>query len=112
MLRAGWSVNRVLAAYCSAMAQRVAGLIERMQVEQEFFITGGIGKNIGVTKRIERLIGVEAVKLPPGSVLDPQIAGALGAALFAHSLHRKAQKDADTAGAATSAVADAGTPGA
>ncbi|MBN1630693.1 MAG: benzoyl-CoA reductase, bzd-type, subunit Q, partial [Thermoleophilia bacterium] len=64
LLRAGWSVNRVLAAYCSAMAQRVAGLIERIGVEREFFITGGIGKNIGVTKRIERLIGVEAVKLP------------------------------------------------
>ena len=91
-LRAGWTVNRVLAAYCAAMAQRVAGLIERMEVEREFFITGGIGKNIGVTRRIERLIGVEAVKLPADSVLDPQVAGALGAALFAHSLHRKAQK--------------------
>ena len=94
LLRAGWSVNRVLAAYCSAMAQRVAGLIERMEVEPQFFITGGIGKNIGVTRRIERLIGVEALGLPADSVLDPQVAGALGAALFAHSLHRKAQKQA------------------
>jgi benzoyl-CoA reductase subunit A len=93
LLRAGWSVERVLAAYCAAMAQRVAGLIERMEVEREFFITGGIGKNIGVTRRIERLIGVEAVKLPADSVLDPQIAGALGAALFAQSLHRKAEKE-------------------
>ena len=94
LLRAGWSVNRVLAAYCSAMAQRVAGLIERMEVEPQFFITGGIGKNIGVTRRIERLIGVEALGLPADSVLDPQVAGALGAALFARSLHRKAQKQA------------------
>ena len=47
LLRAGWSVNKVLAAYCAAMAQRVAGLIERMEVEREFFITGGIGKNVG-----------------------------------------------------------------
>jgi bzd-type benzoyl-CoA reductase Q subunit len=93
LLRAGWSVERVLAAYCSAMAQRVAGLIERMQVEREFFITGGIGKNIGVTRRIERLIGVEAVKPAADSVLDPQIAGALGAALFAHSLYRKEHGD-------------------
>jgi benzoyl-CoA reductase subunit A len=93
LLRAGWSVNRVLAAYCGAMAQRVAGLIERMEVEPEFFITGGIGKNVGVTRRIERLIGTEAIKLPSDSILDPQIAGALGAALFAHSLHKKAQKE-------------------
>ena len=66
LLRAGWSVNRVLAAYCAAMAQRVAGLIERMEVERDFFITGGIGKNIGVTRRIERLIGVEAVRATVG----------------------------------------------
>jgi benzoyl-CoA reductase subunit A len=107
LLRAGWSIERVLAAYCGAMAQRVAGLIQRMEVEREFFITGGIGKNIGVTRRIERLIGVEAVKLPAGSVLDPQIAGALGAALFAHSLHRKAQKERAAAGSAA-AAADGG----
>lgn len=93
LLRAGWSVERVLAAYCAAMAQRVAGLIERMGVEREFFITGGIGKNVGVTRRIERLIGVEALRLPEDSVFDPQIAGALGAALFAHSLHRKREKE-------------------
>ncbi len=93
LLRAGWSIDRVLAAYCGAMAQRVAGLIARMEVEREFFITGGIGKNIGVTRRIERLIGVEAIRLAEDSVLDPQIAGALGAALFAHSLHRKAEKE-------------------
>jgi activator of 2-hydroxyglutaryl-CoA dehydratase len=64
-----------------------------MGVEREFFITGGIGKNIGVTRRIEKLIGVEALKLPADSVLDPQIAGALGAGLFAHSLHRKESRD-------------------
>jgi len=93
LLRAGWSVNRVLAAYCGAMAQRVAGLIERLGVHGDFFITGGIGKNIGVTRRIEKLIGVESVKLPADSVLDPQVAGALGAALFAHSLYRKQSRE-------------------
>ena len=78
LLRAGWSVDRVLAAYCSAMAQRVAGLIERMQVEPEFFITGGIGKNIGVTRRIERLIGVESVKTPGRLGARPPDSGRAG----------------------------------
>ena len=109
LLRAGWSVNRVLAAYCAAMAQRVAGLIERMQVEREFFITGGIGKNVGVTRRIERLIGVEAIKLPAGSVLDPQMAGAYGAALFAHSLYKKAEKTAAPTGTAPTGTTPTGT---
>lgn len=110
LLRAGWSVERVLAAYCSAMAQRVAGLIERMEVEREFFITGGIGKNMGVTRRIERLIGVEAIKLSGDSVLDPQIAGALGAALFAQALHRKAQKEKASAGVPAPEAAGPGAP--
>ena len=82
----------MLAAYCTAMAERVAGLIERIGVEPEFFITGGIAKNEGVVRRIERIIGLEAVKLPADSDLDPQIAGALGAALFAHALLKKEQK--------------------
>jgi benzoyl-CoA reductase subunit A len=99
LLRAGWSVDRVLASYCAAMAQRVAGLIERVGVRPQFFITGGIAKNVGVTRRIERLIGMEALRLPEDSVLDPQIAGALGAALFAHSLNRKVEKEKSAAGA-------------
>jgi len=110
LLRAGWSVDRVLAAYCAAMAERVAGLIQRMEVEPEFFITGGIAKNVGVTRRIERLIGHESLKLPAGSVLDPQIAGALGAALFAHSLQRKAEKE-NIAKAASSTMTGAEAAG-
>lgn len=94
LLKGGWSVNRVLAAYCTAMAERVSGLIERMGIERELFITGGIAKNEGVVKRIERQLGVEAIRLPADSDFDPQIAGALGAALFAHALLKKEQKAA------------------
>jgi benzoyl-CoA reductase subunit A len=82
MLKAGYTKNKVIAAYCQAMAERVVALIERVGVEGDFFITGGIAKNPGVVKRIEKLLGVTAV----GSPCDSQIAGALGAALFAHTL--------------------------
>jgi bzd-type benzoyl-CoA reductase Q subunit len=79
----GWSVNRVLAAYCSAMTDRIVSLIQRLgSVEKDFVITGGIAKNIGIVKRLERELGVEA--LP--ATLDTQIAGALGAAIFARGL--------------------------
>lgn len=89
LLKAGWSINRVLASYCSAMAERVAALIDRIGLEPEFFITGGIAKNEGVVRRIERKVKVRALWLPEDSDFDPQIAGALGAALFAHALHKK-----------------------
>lgn len=87
LLRDGWSKSQVLAAYCSAMAERVVGLLERIGVEREFFITGGIAKNPGIVKRLERHLGVEALKTDH----DSQIAGALGAALFARTLWEKSR---------------------
>lgn len=79
LLNEGWTYKQVLAAYCAAVAQRVVRLIRRIGLEREFAITGGIAKNIGVVKRVEDQLGIKAVKL----IIDPQIAGALGAALFA-----------------------------
>ncbi|KLU61254.1 R-phenyllactate dehydratase activator [Peptococcaceae bacterium CEB3] len=89
LLRAGWSKEKVLAAYCSAMASRVVSLLERNGMEKDFAITGGIAKNPGVVQRIERILGVEALK----PIYDTQIAGALGGALFAKALFAKAGKD-------------------
>ncbi len=88
LLRAGWSKEKVLAAYCLAMAGRVVSLLERNGMELDFAITGGIAKNPGVVKRIEKLLGVTA--LTPK--YDTQIAGALGGALFAKALAEKAKK--------------------
>ncbi|MCP4662936.1 MAG: benzoyl-CoA reductase, bzd-type, subunit Q, partial [bacterium] len=88
LLRQGWPKNRVLAAYCSAMAHRVGSLLARIGVEEDFAITGGIGKNAGVVSRLEKELGVTALK--PKN--DTQIAGAAGAALFARALYLKSKK--------------------
>ncbi len=70
------------------MAHRVVGLLERLGVEEDFAITGGIAKNIGVVSRIEKELGIKALK----PSLDTQIAGALGGALFAKALVEKERK--------------------
>ncbi|MBL7041645.1 MAG: benzoyl-CoA reductase, bzd-type, subunit Q [Pirellulaceae bacterium] len=88
LLREGWPKERVLAAYCSAMAHRVMTLIERVGVEKEFAITGGIAKNRGVVTRLAKELNVE----PLTTDMDTQIAGALGGALFAKALHEKKMK--------------------
>jgi bzd-type benzoyl-CoA reductase Q subunit len=88
LLRKGWPKNKVIAAYCNAMAHRVVTLLERIGVEKDFAITGGIGKNVGVVKRIENELGIEALKTDK----DTQIAGALGGALFAKALLEKSRK--------------------
>jgi benzoyl-CoA reductase subunit A len=85
LLKAGYTKNKVIAAYSQAMAERVVSLLERIGVEEGFFITGGIAKNPGVVKRIEKLLGIKALE----TKVDSQIAGALGAALFGYTLMQK-----------------------
>ena len=85
LLRKGWQVNEVLAAYCSAMAHRIFTLIERIGIEKEFAITGGLAKNRGVIERLMKEIGLE----PMHTDWDTQIAGAVGAALFSYALVQK-----------------------
>jgi len=85
LLRKGWEVNEVLAAYCSAMAERIFTLIERIGIEEKFAITGGMAKNKGVIDRLMKIIGLEAMKTD----WDTQIAGAAGAALFGYALVQK-----------------------
>ena len=90
LLRKGWPKEKVLAAYCSAMAHRVVTLLLRLGIEEKFAITGGIAKNIGVVKRLEDELKLKA----PEPSIDPQLAGAIGAALFAKALIEKERKKA------------------
>ncbi len=63
----------------SAVAQRVVQMAHTQPIEDEVCITGGVSKNIGVVHILEELLGVHFCTLP----VDPQIMGALGAAVFA-----------------------------
>jgi activator of 2-hydroxyglutaryl-CoA dehydratase len=94
LLRKGWSKEKVLAAYTRAMAVRMANLINRVGLEKELVITGGQSKNIGIVSRIEVVLGVKCLPMPNWreNGLDPMVAGAFGAALFAKALYEKAQK--------------------
>lgn len=90
LLEEGWPINKVIAAYCSAMAHRVVGLIERLgPIEPEFCITGGISKNKGVVNRIEAELGIKGLT---DKKCDAQLAGAIGAALFAQAMAQKTKK--------------------
>lgn len=79
--------NEVLAAYLFAIAWRILGTVGKLmpldvgelRVEKELAFTGGLAKNEGITKRLERELKTEALK----SEYDPQLAGAIGAALLA-----------------------------
>ncbi|MFO7963524.1 MAG: acyl-CoA dehydratase activase [Desulfobacterales bacterium] len=77
-LRRGIKKADILGGLHASIADRVYGLLKRVGIESEFVISGGIGKNIGVVKRVEAKVGLSA-----HISYDPQIIGALGAACFA-----------------------------
>jgi bzd-type benzoyl-CoA reductase Q subunit len=85
LLRKGWGMEEVLAAYCRAMAERIFSLVKKVGVKPEFAVTGGMAKNRGVMERLMSMIGMDRMKTP----WDPQIAGAVGAALFGYGLCQK-----------------------
>lgn len=90
----GFSENEIMAAYCSAMARRIMELLKRLGVKEKFVITGGIAKNEGVVKRLEKELGIRTAEQVWANPkyrnkyfpFDTQLAGAMGAALFGQSL--------------------------
>jgi benzoyl-CoA reductase subunit A len=89
LLREGWTTERVIAAYCRAMANKLYELLMRLGIERELAITGGQAKNQGVVKRLEKLLGFEFLKW---TEIDPQIAGGIGGALFAKAIIEKSKE--------------------
>lgn len=79
-LASGERVEDIVAGIHEAIASRIAAMARRVRIEPDVVLTGGVAKNKAVKKAFERILGME-VKIPP----EPQIVGAVGAALFAYS---------------------------
>lgn len=94
LLEEGVPENQIMAAYCAAMSHRIMELLNRLGVKEKFVITGGIAKNEGVVKRLEKELGIKSADRiwhkseyrDRGYPFDTQIAGGIGAALFANAL--------------------------
>lgn len=61
-----------------SIAKRITAQVKRIGLEEEIVMTGGVAKNIGVVTELERNLGCK-IKISE----EPQINGALGAALIA-----------------------------
>ena len=77
-LRKGAAKSDILAGLHEAIATRSLNLLKRISIEKDFTITGGISKNSGMVRKLAEKVGLE-----PMLCEDPQLVGALGAALFA-----------------------------
>jgi predicted CoA-substrate-specific enzyme activase len=86
LVRQGKHRNDILAGACEAVAERSYSLLARVGIEEAFSVSGGVAKNLGVVKHLEKKLGLKAY-----IAQEPQIIGALGAALFARNLLRKSR---------------------
>jgi len=85
--RKGVAKSDILAGLHEAIATRSFNLLKRVSLQKDFSITGGIAKNSGMVAKLREKVGMEPLLCD-----DPQIIGALGAALFAAERCNKAGK--------------------
>jgi (R)-2-hydroxyacyl-CoA dehydratese activating ATPase len=78
LLAEGLSKVDILGGVHAAVAKRTSGMVSRVGVRQPAVMTGGVARNPAAVRHLERELGIELI-LPAA----PQLAGALGAALFA-----------------------------
>lgn len=62
----------------NSVAAKVSSLVNRVGLEGEFIMTGGVAKNMGVVHALESKLGIKLYICD-----EAQLCGALGAALFA-----------------------------
>jgi activator of 2-hydroxyglutaryl-CoA dehydratase len=62
------------------MAERISKMAKKVGVRLQVTVTGGVAKNTAVVSNLRDVLEVDIVELAD---VDPQIVGALGAALFA-----------------------------
>jgi len=70
----------IAAGIQAAVAKRVFSLARRVGVQPKVTVTGGCAKNRGLLKTLPKILREEIVPL----TIDPQLMGAVGAAVLAH----------------------------
>ncbi|MBD3350997.1 MAG: 2-hydroxyglutaryl-CoA dehydratase [Candidatus Lokiarchaeota archaeon] len=76
----------IAAGIHQSIAKRVGGMAKRIGAQPLLVFCGGVAKNAGVKKALEDELGF-SIERPP----DPQITGALGAALKVYDKYKKTQ---------------------
>jgi predicted CoA-substrate-specific enzyme activase len=73
----------IVAGIARSVAGKVSSLVRRISLEEEVAMVGGVALNAGVREFVEEELGVKLAALEE----DPQVYGALGAALVAGEKH-------------------------
>ena len=74
----GVDKNKIIKGLTYSITDRLVSMIERIGLEEPVCMTGGVAKNLAVVKALEERLEI-SISVPE----EPQITGALGAALLA-----------------------------
>ena len=79
LINAGRKLPDIVSGLHRSLAHRVAAMARGIEIDWEITMTGGVAKNEGMFKALEEALGMKLMKM----TTDPQIIGAIGAALVA-----------------------------
>ena len=79
LINEGHELNNIIAGINNAVAGRLNSMVRKVGLVEDVALTGGCAKNAGLAKALEKHLKVTVQQLPQ----DPQIAGAVGAAIIA-----------------------------
>ena len=78
LVASGTKKQDIIKGLHNSVAERIFGMVARLRAKEPFVMTGGVAKNSGVVSAVEERLNVKLL-LPD----EPQIVGALGAAIIA-----------------------------
>ena len=81
LLARGESPAKIIRGIHYAIANRISGMFSRVGVESDVLFTGGVAKNPGMKKALEDVLKSKIIV----TEFDPQLNGALGAAVIARN---------------------------
>lgn len=85
LLARGEKPENIIKGLHHAIANRIAGMFSRVGIESDVFFSGGVAKNVGMKTALEEVLKAKIV-VPE---FDPQLVGALGAAILAKNYGSK-----------------------
>jgi predicted CoA-substrate-specific enzyme activase len=89
LLARGENPDSIIKGIHHAIANRVAGMFSRVGIEGDVFFSGGVAKNVGMKTALEEVLKAKIVD----PEYDPQLVGALGAAVLAKSYATREAKN-------------------
>ncbi|MBW2273333.1 MAG: CoA activase [Deltaproteobacteria bacterium] len=88
LVNEGNDFRNIISGVNLSVAKRLKAMVKRLGVIEDVALTGGCSKNDGLSKAVGELLEIDVKRMP----LDPQITGAIGAALIAAEKAEKAEQ--------------------